>query len=266
MTEPSEMLGKPSMIDAFEKLLGIRRGKRFIVVVISAVAVVGFCCAMLPNFSAVAVVPGITFVVLQWIAFRRTTSQRFFLWTDYLYYGVIGIVVLMASLYLRETGNFYYLNQHREKESLTRYVETLDLNLKSLRQQKEATDRPIDEESVKKCANQRARKMRIGGRLQQQPLEQPHEIDWCNYIAYSASMNTALPALIQEAERRLKQAKEKVVDLGMLQEPPQSTPSINELERRLILVPTLALFGLTLKLGKTTAALFAPPRLTEGGA
>src|SRR5262249_2958068 len=103
-----------------------------------------------------------------------------------------------------------------------------------------------------------AGKLALGPRA---PLETPHEFDWCGYIEHSTTTNQDLLAMIQDTQRRLKEARAEADSYGAIEERSQSVPSVESRERRFagrfIWIPTLALVAITLKLAKTTAALFA---------
>jgi hypothetical protein len=232
----------------------LRKPVAFGTLAIAALIALGNWCYWKPHFWQLAVFPGISFLILQWLAFRRRTSPRVFLWADYVYYALIGGAIVLGSQFLRNADLVSYLDGQLEAVTLTRQIANLDGEISLLKQSQATAPKPPDEE-IERCL---AENMRLSAR---RPLKESsvREIDLCQGLFYSSQQAAMVPIKITNAENDRAVAVARLKVLGSIAAPSTIARSIalDDLINQFIWYPMFVLIGISIKLGKTTAGLFA---------
>jgi len=229
------------------------------VVVISAGMVA--LALIYPVFWMVFIVPCLFFIPLQLFALSRWRhKEAVFKCTDYGYYLLIGAVVSLGSRYLDQREMITQYEKGAEASRLHGQVYWLDIELPRLRQKltsaKIAAEN-LDPDFAAQCLKERASKI-----MQRLPIDAPPSplTAYCNgYYFPTLAETVELPTNIADLEQKRETYAQELTAL----QSNQSNGDLSSAARRpheqdlmFIWFPMLLLIGVTLKLGKTTCALF----------
>lgn len=213
-----------------------------------------------PVFWMVFVVPCISLIAFQWVALSGWRHKEvLFKYTDYAYYLLIGTIVGLGSRYLDQRELIEQFEKGVEATNLERNLERLDAELSRLRDRLKSAKPTSDETNTlfaAMCIRERALKQDIAPR----PQDSPGILSGACDDYFSSLIEAAgLPDRIAAVEREHQTTRQQLTNIRVQERDDQSSSAATSLrayEVMFIWFPTLLLFGVTLKLGKTTNALF----------
>lgn len=202
-----------------------------------------FFARLYPHLWLVFVAPGLSLLFFQVLALCRWAGKsRLFVFTDYLYYGLIGAAVVLASAYLGQGEIISFFRTQVEREQQKAELASARTRLRALQGNWPNGWGPPDQSTVDECIRPSVPMggPGLGGE------EAVRKLGRCG----------AVLTILREGEE-LYRLPDRIRHLESLEkEPVVPTPQPQRpLKVQFVWLPTVVLVGITLKLGKTTAAL-----------